>query len=1039
MKGEIAQAVQNVARGLALQAGAGTGKTHWMAQRYLALVEGGCSPLEVVAVTFTERAAQELRSRVRGLLREAVREGRVEERRLAELEAAPIGTLHALAARICREFPEEAGVPADFQVMDDLEAPLFLGDWVEEALLKALEDSYTPLLEVVGYEGLRQTLERVAEDPLGARGLLRDLRWREGLRAEAWRGLYRTLESLLGSWPGLAGLWSGVREEDPSTAGPLWDYLKGVNLGQNPWKGLTQQEKEALRKARDLLKEAEKWLSEGEADRKLEKVWPLLERLACTVLKGVEERRFRARRLGYADLEVHALRALRHREVRRHYRERFRHLLVDEFQDTNPVQCRLLRWLFPSYRQWTLVGDPNQSIYGFRRADPWVMGKVVAGMKGHGEAEVLTLDESHRYHGGLARFHNAFFGERLPGYRPVSASRPAPGEGPWVFLYQGTLEEQARMVAGEVWRLLGEGFSVWDREKGAYRPLEPRDVAVLAHRWKDLAQVAEVLQEEGLPAVEARGGNLLETQEFQDAYLALRFLADPKDEEALIGLLRAPFFALTDGELRRLAEARGAEGTTLWEALQKHPELSPEARRAREVLADLKGRRLEPPSQLLQRLDAATGYTGVVSRLPRGPRRVKDWEATLELVRHLEMGGEEAFLVVRRLRRLLQEEVLVERPPLDVGNALTLITAHSAKGLEWPVVFVVQVGGWNGRSSRKDQLLFRPGCFLVPPVLDGEGNASALFELAKSALKKEEREEKERLLYVACTRAVERLYLFLWKDTRERGTGDQHLEDLKAALERAGACSLDPPPVPGGTPDFPVGSPEVRTFLEPLERIPLGSLPVSLLALARRNLEAARRRLLGQALEDPSLEEALPLEEVEEDSGPGGELVGTMTHALLERYEEAPLLEKEGGAFLEASFPEAAPEERQEALGLARTFLTREAFAPFRGTGVAKEVPVAYEVAGVRLEGRADRVGEGWVLDYKTDRQVDLEAYRLQVGVYALALGKPRAYVADLREGRCYDVPLEGVEALVEELLRQLQYGEMHVLKGQGPVEPGLE
>lgn len=1006
MKEEIAKAVQNVAQGLALQAGAGTGKTHQMAERYLALVKGGVSPLKVVAVTFTERAALELRERVRRLLQK----GGVEERRLAELEAAPIGTLHALAARICREFPEEAGVPADFQVMDDLEAALLRGDWVEEALLEALGDPrYDSLLEAVGYEGLLGTLEKVVEDPLGACGLLRDLRWREGLRAEVWRELYGRLRDLLGARPGLAGLWSGVSEEDPGTAEFLWKDLQALNLNQNPWRSLPEGEKQALKEARDLLREAEGWLFEGEADRRLEAVWPLLERLTRAVLEGVEKQRFRARRLGYADLEVHALRALRRREVRRHYRERFRHLLVDEFQDTNPVQYRLLRCLFPKYRQWTLVGDPNQSIYGFRRADPRVMERVVRSMEGHPKAKVLTLGESHRYHQGLARFHNTFFKGRLPGYRPVSASRPAPGEGPWVFLYQGTLEEQARMVAGEVRRLLGEGFAVWDREKGEYRPLELRDVAVLAHRWKDLARVAEVLQEEGLPAVEARGGNLLETQEFQDAYLALRFLADPKDEEALIGLLRAPFFALRDEELRRLAEGKGDK--TLWEALRDYPGPSPEAQRAREVLADPRRRTLEPPSQLLQRLDEATGYTGVVSRLPRGPRRVKDWEGTLGLVRHLEAGSEEAFLVVRRLRRLLQEGVQVERPPLEAGNALTLITAHSAKGLEWPVVFLVEVGAWKGQSPRKDRPLFRPGRFLVPPVLDGEGNPSALFGLAKAALEKEEREERERLLYVACTRAADRLYLLL---SEEAG-------DLLGALEEAGARPLDPPPEAGGTPGLLVDLPEVKTFLEPLGRIPLGSLPVSLLALGSRDLEAARRRLLGEALEDPPpLEEALPLEE---EAGPGGELVGTMVHALLERYEEAAPLEEEGRAFLEASFPEAVPEEQEEALELARTFLTHEAFAPFRGAGAAKEVPVALEVAGVRLEGRADRVGEDWVLDYKTDRRVDLEAYRLQVGVYALALGKRRAYVADLREGRCYDVPLEGVEALVEELLRELQYG----------------
>lgn len=634
-------------------AGAGTGKTYTLAERYLRFLEEGLSPLQVVAVTFTERAALELRHRVRQMVGERSLDQK--ERVLAELEAAPIGTLHALAARICREFPEEAGVPADFQVMEDLEAALLLEAWLEEVLLEELQDpSYASLVEAVGYEGLLDTLRKVAQDPLAAQELLEKGLGEvaRALRLEAWRGLRRRMEELFhGERPEerYPGFPKGWRAEEPEVVPDLLAWAGEVKFNKKPW--LEYKGDPVLKRLRELLEGVRPEFSPGPADERLE-----------GVLARLEERRFRARRLGYADLEVHALRALEREEVRAYYRGRFRRLLVDEFQDTNPVQVRLLKALFPDLRAWTVVGDLNQSIYSFRRADPKVMERfqIEAAKEG---LRVRRLEKSHRYHQGLADFHNRFFPPLLPGYGAVSAERKPEGEGPWVFHFQGDLEAQARFIAQEVGRLLSEGFQVYDLGEKAYRPMSLRDVAVLGRTWRDLARVAEALRRLEVPAVEAGGGNLLETRAFKDAYLALRFLGDPKDEEALVGLLRSPFFALADGEIRRLAEARG-EGETLWEVLEREGDLSAEAERARETLRGLLRRKaLEAPSRLLQRLDGATGYTGVAARLPQGRRRVKDWEGTLDLVRKLEVGSEDPFLVARHLRLLLRNGLSVERPP----------------------------------------------------------------------------------------------------------------------------------------------------------------------------------------------------------------------------------------------------------------------------------------------------------------------------------------------------------------------------------------
>ncbi|MDW8358213.1 3'-5' exonuclease, partial [Thermus sp.] len=448
---------------------------------------------------------------------------------------------------------------------------------------------------------------------------------------------------------------------------------------------------------------------------------------------------------------------------------------------------------------------------------------------------------------------------------------------------------------------------------------------------------------------------------------------------------------------------------------------SPGLGRAREVLEELLRRRaLEAPSRLLQRLDERTGYTGVVARLPRGRRRVRDWEGTLELVRRLEVGAEDPFLVARKLRLLLQGGVQAERPPLEAGNALALLTVHAAKGLEWPVVFVLHVGGWKGNGGlRKDKPLFRPGLALVPPLLDDEGEPSSLFLLAKAALEEEEGAEEERLLYVAATRAGERLYLLLSPEGSSPSPEQGEQDSLWKELREAGAVGVNleaGPPQPG---EATQGEDLPHLLTEGLEGLPLEALPISLLPLAARDPEAARRWLLGEPLE-----EDLPFpdlaEEVEaEEEAPGGAGVGGMVHALLERLESAEELDREGRGLLERDFP-GAREEREEALRLARSFLEGEAFAPFREGSVLKEVPVVLEVGGVRLEGRADRVGEGWVLDYKTDRGVDLEGYALQVGAYALALGKAKAYVANLRRGTVHPFQPERIRSRIEEVVARL-------------------
>src|SRR5690606_3358475 len=355
---------------VAVVAGAGTGKTKMLAHRYLHHLEEGLSPLEVVAVTFTEKAAAELRSRIRAL----VRAQRPHDRRsLVELEAAQISTIHALAARVCRDHPEEAQVAPDFTVLDDVEGVM----WRAERLEEAIASLPAEVVDAVPVGLLRTVLERLLDDPLDAapalergpddwRALLereREAAWERIAADPRWREWRATLTTYRGAdgdkaedarRSALAAL-DALLARDPAAAlaaaAPV--DLRGGKEGAWPGGGM-RAAKEAAKAVRDAVREAcgsaPLALEWGEADELFARLLPHLRTAYEHASSHLERARRADRVLGFADMELHALRALEHEHVRAHYRERWKALLVDEFQDTNPVQARLLGRLIEGAR-----------------------------------------------------------------------------------------------------------------------------------------------------------------------------------------------------------------------------------------------------------------------------------------------------------------------------------------------------------------------------------------------------------------------------------------------------------------------------------------------------------------------------------------------------------------------------------------------------------------------------------------------------------------------------------------------------------------
>jgi len=848
-------------------AGAGTGKTAMLAQRYLHHLRHGLRPLEVVAVTFTRRAAEELRARVRRTVAEAlVAEPAAfpDPDLLAEVEAAPIGTIHALAQIICRRYPEAAEVPPDYNLVDELDAKL----WLREALDETLASLPQEDLDAIGYPTLRLALEVALEDPTrAARALavepervrahidaLRARAFAAGVASAEWQGWLRALadhagppdhpaelnrQRLLALSEELASLGP---DGDPSQLTSLWTALTTlpVRLGnQKEWRGSDLRELKAILAA--ARKRAEALWEEGRGDAGLfwgaeeHAVSALLLRLRGVLVRAlriVDDRKGRAKALTFSDLETHALRALADPQVRAHVQRRWRALLVDEVQDVNPTQAELLAALRDPEAPLTAVGDVRQSIYGFRGAEPRLLGELRDQVAAEPAGMLVELNLHYRSHERVvAAIDRIFAGSDLGDDGPAAggglqAVRPAPAGFPEPVRWQ-RLDPDANANSGA--RAIAEVVAIaaairdWveaspplliDSGHGP-RPIGYADVAVLARGHATLALLESHLPTHGVPVVNVGGGDLLQTQEALDVRALLRAVIDPDDAVAVAALLRSPYVGASDREiLAFIASLEGAAvaepdaasrarggGTRWWQCLERAPAGGAIARSG-ELVAQLRRRRAAGAlaSDLSAFAERATDLRALLANLPQGPRRVADHDGMLALLRRLEQGHADALGVVRRLEQLVAAEVDVPRPPLRAAGAVSLLTMHAAKGLEWPAVVIADLGA-AGRNSH-DPVLIDPelGFALRPAVGLRETRPPSPYQVAVRRLGLRERQEARRLAYVAFTRARD---LLLISDRGGRSAG--LLAALAENLEQAGiatdvlavaAGGLRAPPLP---------------------------------------------------------------------------------------------------------------------------------------------------------------------------------------------------------------------------------------------------
>ena len=1018
------QAAVVAARGsdVVVTAGAGSGKTRVLVEHFIGLLADHALP-EVVAVTFTEAAAAEMRERVR---REVLTRPELSAHR-ADLDRAVIGTIHSLCLRLLREHPVEAGIDPAAAVLAEDEAEFELHAACAEALEAAADgdDERARAIRAVGDYQLSRQLPLMVARRDDVRAAYRALpgetagEWAAGVQALLERGYASRLEA---AWaealsaaerarallpPGAEGrLAETVREtrerlESAAAQGAaerprvLEATAAAINLQGGPrreWAAGAKDELRAVRAAAARLRGAPCW---NEHDPEAIALLPGLRGLfeeACSRY-GARKRSLHA--LDFLDLELYAVRLLReHEAVAEECRRRFRYVMVDECQDTNPLQVELIRLLTgrrdgsPGAVRLFVVGDQKQAIYRFRGSDVRHFGRLAREIEASG-GRSLPLSRSFRAHDPLVGTLNEIFGAVFDGAGgelqvPMQAmagrgggapgrvhlvAAPVAGRGPGGERPESrdVLRVEADLVAGEIAALLERGDPVWDRLDG-YRPVRPGDVAILLRRLRNLHAFEHALESRGVPYATPAGGGFFSRPEVVDLTNLLRWIAEPDDEIALLGVLRSPMVLLDDPTLLELRRDGGRLSSGLASPPQAvAPEMRARARAAHALLADLRAHAGSVPThELLAEALERSGVESVWGALRGGTQSLANIRKFVRLARELADRPLDGFVdYVERRRDDLdarEGQAVVDRP-----DAVQLMTVHAAKGLEFPVVLVPE--GQSEAFAGWETVRWRPGeglsvTLLPPPEATGRRRLRpGFYAWLRERDLAEEEAEHDRLLYVAATRAADYLYI------SGSGNGRGWLETVRATLEEAGRDGVElREPVPADTSAVarrlspaavrPPEEAEEREYVPPLlARPPV--IPVR----ASTPVTALRPR---------------PERQAAYGHGDGlGALRGTVAHRAIElaftgpdRPDVAELIREESGRLLDEELVRSLAGEIEEMLalfersGLAATLRDPETACYF-------ELPFAWNWDGVPVHGAIDLVyrdARGWhVVDFKTD------------------------------------------------------------------------
>lgn len=1040
-----------------VEAAAGTGKTTLLVDRILTIIRSGRATLrEVAAITFTEKAAGELKVRLREEIEKTLQRGREAEpekfrQALADLERMPVGTIHGFCGDLIRERPVEAGVAPGFGIADELTAGLLLDEVWQDWLASEMAKQDSPLRAAIeAGMNLRENAQGV--NPLFA--LARMLvNWRDvlpgGVIEPAWteerfdeavesmRDKIEELDMFRASTcadhndklaRGIIELAAWARRV-PSSEQAETDWLRNlpkINKQFGTKKAWPDSSKQQAHELHEEIVKARDEILDEKGHRILTALVAGMEPFLARYAEEKAERRL----LDFMDLLILARKMLaENAEARRHFKNAFRFMLVDEFQDTDPLQTEIVFFLCESLRtaaeRWEdvelepgklfIVGDPKQSIYRFRRADLELYGRAKERIAAQGET--LQLNVNFRSMPGVIRQINPIFAPLMTGpvnghFEPMHVDlepfRPEDSCGPWLFVARAPLIEaemkverwrlyEANLIAGCIKRMVASGELIMD--KGGARPLQYRDCAVIYRYGNGLEQLEEACRAQDIPYQVAGGRHYYARQEFQDLLVLLKAIDNPYDGISVAGALRSPFFGHSDEDLL-LHRMEGGALNYLTDVPKNFTRLNVAFQTLRR-LHEL--RKTADASAVLEEIFASTQALQIYAMKPHGEQRVANLLKAQDSARALTRGGVGSFgEIVRWLATMEsagqgESEGAVAEPADDF---VQLMTCHKAKGLEFPVVAVVQM---TSENTQKDRLIFdRVNERLHLRMKDSLRTRG--WQEAEEEEDERESHEERRLLYVALTRARNRLILPLYWD-KSTASGPKGL--LEFLAERFPEAEELPGEVASLNPE------EFNLDLRARDAFRLRPALRNKLPPEAEEFWKDRTRWRADMLErtialNDGLKATTPSEanrlareaepEAERRRAGKGARFGELVHLLLERVDYANPGDLEALARSEAPALSLAQADADSAAAMVRRALELPLFTERirKAQAVYREMPFVVKLDDLLMEGRADlvlREPDGLVVvDYKSDRVTEAEApdkaleYKVQGRAYAQAL-----------------------------------------------------
>ncbi|MGH8013826.1 MAG: UvrD-helicase domain-containing protein [Candidatus Binataceae bacterium] len=1130
----------NAPGNVVVRAGAGAGKTEVLAHRFVAHLAGDLGskpllPVQIAAITFTEKATFDMRERIADVLDErlerqpsgACRDHLMRAKRTLAL--ARISTIHAFCAGVLRENPLAAGLDPGFEVIDQYETATFLEQVCEQILVDAVrardkgalsfaarrrihglghsEGAVAALVRMVG------ELRRLGYEPewviRKAEEFTRKINSEGDTPHQLALQLVILIDLLVGhrkakvpdeltqNWPELRPRVLNLGSaSEPAAFDVLRELLPYLPKAAGAIKDTVLEIRELVTKSgrRFGLDGA---IIRAYGDRRAELPMRELAEFVATAATRVERAGREKRVVTFDDLLTLTYRMLRENPiVAARYRSSIRALLVDEYQDTDAIQHEIVMMLArpgaDCSPQLFVVGDEKQSIYGFRGADITVFE-----LASRTADDTLALRDNRRSTRTILDFINALsahvmrvgddspqpFWVRWSDSHMLHPVREAGDDAAIELLVAAKGDNatqqracEAAALAGRITQLIAERALIIDPHDNSRRPARYADIAILMRAFTDLDLYEYALGTAGIPYYTVKGRGFFGCKEILDIAALLAAIENPRDSLALAAALRSPLFAVSDQTLLEIAlhlnenRASGNGATSLgglfasesedfaWLDESREP-LSEAAKLTRELRAACAR---VPLASVLEYVLEATAYEAVLLGLENGRQRVANLRKLVEMARGFGARGCFTFRdFVIHLRNL------TENPPYEAQaqilgeneNVVRLMTIHQAKGLEFPVVIVPDLGRDAGNSGNLVPLL-SPNDGLLASDTDGSGYDEipmAALEDFRKHLGAREEAESVRILYVALTRARDRLIMS--EGTGKRGWISQirkFLEseglDVKAFLKsgadfvettvagapiilrKPAACELKPPHPPVA-PICEQASADDNVRTADLARRRLNFVPkilpeVVISPTALADFARCPRQYMMRQL--------LHLNESSRD-GDGDATniaMGTIAHAVLERLESSPGSAFQAGiASMVDAFGAAASLTQAQCRELTRDlhdYVARHRATLDQEALVGRELPFFLNAGdgavALFIRGQIDvlvrRDGKLIVRDYKYARQHgQAGAYQIQMECYALAAGQTypdypvTAEIAFLRDGKTMALELPSLDQIRANLL----------------------